>query len=281
MRSAPIIRARIFSFIYYGLKRLNMHAVVEVIPLLLHASLIFFACLVAFLMPVNYVMVVVSSVLLTLVVVVYSSLTILPLFYLDCPYRTPLSGVCWQLLQSVREPSANRRLPTTSKDLAAESDTVVEAVFHAATRNSAARDQRTLSLTLKSRLVQYPFLTVWTVKSLAGECELEPFVEGVHDGVLGADVLITRIEGLLRSADSGLLPEETAARRRITCLKALWAIASLAERENPVPALSARFDLELIYPLALPAAREIRHYALSTLALARWANLCAIDSSLS
>ncbi|KAJ6484449.1 hypothetical protein C8R47DRAFT_922331, partial [Mycena vitilis] len=32
IRSAPLIRARIFSFLYYGLKRFNMHAVVEIIP---------------------------------------------------------------------------------------------------------------------------------------------------------------------------------------------------------------------------------------------------------
>ncbi|KAJ6458862.1 hypothetical protein C8R47DRAFT_1244844 [Mycena vitilis] len=46
MRSAPIIRARIFSYLYYGLKRFRMHAMVEIIPLLLHASLLlFFAAL--------------------------------------------------------------------------------------------------------------------------------------------------------------------------------------------------------------------------------------------
>ncbi|KAJ7692907.1 hypothetical protein B0H17DRAFT_894574, partial [Mycena rosella] len=32
MRSAPVIRARIFSYLYYGLKRFDMHAVVEVVP---------------------------------------------------------------------------------------------------------------------------------------------------------------------------------------------------------------------------------------------------------
>ncbi|KAJ7643457.1 hypothetical protein DFH06DRAFT_1213273, partial [Mycena polygramma] len=42
MRSAPVIRARVFSFLYYGLKRFRMHTVVEIIPLLLHASLLLF-----------------------------------------------------------------------------------------------------------------------------------------------------------------------------------------------------------------------------------------------
>ncbi|KAJ7105634.1 hypothetical protein C8R44DRAFT_534010, partial [Mycena epipterygia] len=57
IRSAPVIRARIFSFLYHGLKRFNMHTVVKVIPLLLHTSLIFFfAGLVAFLIPINITM---------------------------------------------------------------------------------------------------------------------------------------------------------------------------------------------------------------------------------
>ncbi|KAJ6561643.1 hypothetical protein B0H19DRAFT_1375021, partial [Mycena capillaripes] len=42
MRSSPIIRARIFSYLYYGMKRFNMHTIVDVIPLLLHASFGFF-----------------------------------------------------------------------------------------------------------------------------------------------------------------------------------------------------------------------------------------------
>ncbi|KAJ7834608.1 hypothetical protein B0H13DRAFT_2453988, partial [Mycena leptocephala] len=40
--SSPVIRARIFSYLYYGLKRFSMHTVVDIIPLLLHASLVFF-----------------------------------------------------------------------------------------------------------------------------------------------------------------------------------------------------------------------------------------------
>ncbi|KAJ7085479.1 hypothetical protein B0H15DRAFT_376752 [Mycena belliarum] len=103
MRSAPVIRARIFSFLYYGLKRFNMHIVVEVIPLLLHTSLIlFFAGLVVFLMPVNTTMMVITAVLLLLIIVIYVGLTLLPLVYLDCPYRTPLSGAFWCFLQSLR-----------------------------------------------------------------------------------------------------------------------------------------------------------------------------------
>ncbi|KAJ7105639.1 hypothetical protein C8R44DRAFT_531999, partial [Mycena epipterygia] len=92
IRSAPVIRARIFSFLYYGLKWFNMHTVVEVIPLLLHTSLIFFfAGLVAFLIPVNTAMMVIAAAILAIVSGVYSIRSFPPLRYLDCPYRTPLS----------------------------------------------------------------------------------------------------------------------------------------------------------------------------------------------
>ncbi|KAJ7456135.1 hypothetical protein FB451DRAFT_617169, partial [Mycena latifolia] len=98
MRSAPVIRARVFSYLYYGLKRFNMHTVVEIIPLLLHASLIFFFTgLVAFLIPVNTAIAGVAGALLAILAAVYSILTLLPLRSLDCPYRTPLSSAFWRL----------------------------------------------------------------------------------------------------------------------------------------------------------------------------------------
>ncbi|KAJ7887443.1 hypothetical protein B0H13DRAFT_1627442, partial [Mycena leptocephala] len=90
MRSAPVIRARVFAYLYYGMKRFRMHTVVGIIPLLLHASLLFFFCgLVAFLIPVNAIMTVIAAALLGIVTLVYCVLSVLPLRYLDCPYRTP------------------------------------------------------------------------------------------------------------------------------------------------------------------------------------------------
>ncbi|KAJ7255917.1 hypothetical protein C8J57DRAFT_1651263, partial [Mycena rebaudengoi] len=56
-KPSPIRRARIFSFLYFGLRRFGMHKVVDTIPMLLHASLIlFFGGLVAFLLPINWLM---------------------------------------------------------------------------------------------------------------------------------------------------------------------------------------------------------------------------------
>ncbi|KAJ7336942.1 hypothetical protein DFH08DRAFT_705816, partial [Mycena albidolilacea] len=100
MHSDPVIRARVFAYLYYGFKRFKMHSIVGAIPLLLHTSLLlFFAGLVAFLIPVNIPVSMVAATLLFILVAVYASLTSLPLVHMDCPYWTPLSGALWQLKQ--------------------------------------------------------------------------------------------------------------------------------------------------------------------------------------
>ncbi|KAJ6574282.1 hypothetical protein B0H19DRAFT_851370, partial [Mycena capillaripes] len=90
MRSSPVIRARVFSYLYYGLKQFQMHTVVQIIPLLLHTSLLFFfAGLVAFLIPVNIILAAVTGILLVIIAAVYLLLTLFPLVYVNCPYHTP------------------------------------------------------------------------------------------------------------------------------------------------------------------------------------------------
>ncbi|KAJ7092275.1 hypothetical protein B0H15DRAFT_905651, partial [Mycena belliarum] len=91
-RPSPIRRARVFSFLYFGVRRFGMHGVVDLIPLLLHVSLILFlAGLIAFLVPINWVMVVLIGVFLGVFLMLYSVLTLLPLVTLDSPYHTPFS----------------------------------------------------------------------------------------------------------------------------------------------------------------------------------------------
>ncbi|KAJ7167621.1 hypothetical protein C8R46DRAFT_1093627 [Mycena filopes] len=103
LRSAPSLRAPIFMYFYFGLKRFGMHRVVEVIPLLLHMSLLlFFAGLVSFLIPVNTTLTVIAAVILAIVGGVYIGLTLLPLQWLDCPYHTPLSTTSWLVWKALQ-----------------------------------------------------------------------------------------------------------------------------------------------------------------------------------
>ncbi|KAJ7099819.1 hypothetical protein C8R44DRAFT_716761 [Mycena epipterygia] len=266
MRSAPLIRARMFSYLYYGLRRFHMHTVVEIIPILLHASLLFFlGGLVAFLIPVNLTMTWVAAALLSIIAAVYVVLTFLLLRYLDCPYRTPLSVTTWQVLKTFK-----RTWPLVSEtvwrvfnalkqiwpasysdpDLDARpaewgvkhqvhsswsDDTIVQAIFCAALdpQGRSERDYRAL---------------VWTMKSLADEAELEPFVEAIPDLlstpngecrrgysrhildlVHNPDIrLDNRIAALLDSCHTGVLSADDSKRRLIICYKAFWAIAILS-----------------------------------------------------
>ncbi|KAJ7115423.1 hypothetical protein C8R44DRAFT_794628 [Mycena epipterygia] len=280
IRSAPLIRARIFSFLYYGLKRFNMHTVVEVIPLLLHASLLFFfAGLVAFLIPVNATMTGVASAILVVVTGVYSVLTLLPLRYLDCPYRTPLSGAFWRLSRNFEH---NLRSESSAKPARTKDETVVEAISRQAmiiSEEQSFRDGRAL---------------IWTIKSLSDDVELDPFVEAIPDVLWGPykprdaysnhfrilvqdpDVrLYARIQGLLDSCNTGLLSSNARERRQIICYKAIWAVASLFNSDSTVFEFPSPPEIP---PRQFPAG--ISHYSLSAHELMRWSRFKAIQSQL-
>ncbi|KAJ6542913.1 cutinase-domain-containing protein [Mycena capillaripes] len=294
MRSAPIIRARIFSYLYYGLKRFQMHAVVEVIPLLLHASLILFFCgLVAFLIPVNITMTVIAATVLGIVVAAYSTLTLLPLRYLDCPYRTPLSGTFWGLFQLFKRIWHRHRSLATQTALHSRSnadffdppsldagvlvspvpgvETMVEAMSRVAMDSSDERSHR-----------DYKALA-WTMKSLTDDTELEPFVEAIPDLLWGPSCkrttyedhikgllrdpevqLLGRIHALLDSCHAGILSSDASQRRKITCCKTLWAIASLSVYE---PTLALDFTLIRNSFLQRPEIPGIAPYITSATAM--------------
>ncbi|THV02642.1 hypothetical protein K435DRAFT_652978, partial [Dendrothele bispora CBS 962.96] len=92
MRPSPVVSARVLAFSYFGLRRFGMHTFVDVIPILLHTSLLlFFAGLIRLLRPVNLALSYLMTGVLGIFVLVYISLTLVPLIHLDAPYRTPLS----------------------------------------------------------------------------------------------------------------------------------------------------------------------------------------------
>ncbi|KAJ7105906.1 hypothetical protein C8R44DRAFT_886354 [Mycena epipterygia] len=284
MRPSPIIRARIFSYLYYGLRRFNMHAVVELIPLLLHLSLIlFFAGLVAFLQPVNIAMAAVAAALLVVILSVYSYLTILPIFHSDCPYRTPLSPVsryAFLRISSLRRPSILRGKAPDGESGAfspASADskisTLIEVMTHHATTDSperADRDCRAL---------------IWTVKSLTDDDELEPFVEAIPDVIWGSTGrrrlydeqinallrhpevrLVDRVESLLCSSQSSLLAADLRRHRQICCFKAIWAISCLeVDLQSP-----HRFPFQRWEGVPKVVEPRVKSYLLSAQWLARF-----------
>ncbi|KAJ7493039.1 hypothetical protein B0H11DRAFT_1803498 [Mycena galericulata] len=225
MRPSPARRARIFSFLYFGLKQFRMQTVVDAIPFLLHASLLlFFAGLIAFLLPVNRIIMYLMCIALLLFLLLYAALTVLPLVYLDSPYRTPLSAPLWSLFHNT--------FIFIHRDLS-QKLTMTEAVVDSALWDTQERDQRALQ---------------WTLDSLTDDTELLPFVEAIPDVIHGpngfrrvndhffipmlgdietASPLVTRISNLILGTQG--LPEDLpiVARRRAAGLKALWALSMM------------------------------------------------------
>ncbi|KAJ7132516.1 hypothetical protein C8R44DRAFT_774141 [Mycena epipterygia] len=300
MRPSPIVRARIFSYLYFGLRRFGMHKAVEFIPLLLHVSLLlFFAGLVAFLIPVHRALTIMTAVLLFLIAAAYAYLTVLPIFSSDSPYRTPLSNLVWgsfrrfaalwhlprQSSESLDEESTltDERSPIPAKTI----PTMLEIMTHDAIEKSNKRDER------DARAI------VWTVQSLTDDNELEPFVEALPDLIWGPTgrrtghddmiklllgtrelQLVSRIEGLLRSCDTGFLPQDREARRRIACIKALWGIAHFVVAYVPKPQSFPVFDQKFLASQLKSGTKVavVKSHMTSTYSLVRWSAFCSVSA---
>ncbi|KAJ7624468.1 hypothetical protein FB45DRAFT_796426 [Roridomyces roridus] len=250
MRPSPTRRARIFSFLYFGLKRFHMHTVVDVIPSLLHGSLLlFFAGLVAFLVPINQIIMYLMVGALVVFLLLYSILTVLPVVYLDCPYRTPLSTPLWFILQRVL---ALFHKPTTLTTPITMTDAVVDAAFS----NTEERDHRALQ---------------WTLDSLTDDVELLPFVESLPDVIFGTNdslflpllgdietpsPLVARICSFILGAQKLPASDPLATRRLTAGAKALWALCLMPN------AWQYRFHIVgLPWPGVVDALRERSHAA--------------------
>ena len=94
-RPAPYVQARIRSYLYQGMEKYRMSAVVEGIPILLRASVfLFFGGLVDFLYPINRLIAWVAMSAIAAVSDLYVLITILPVLDRQAPFRTPLSELC-------------------------------------------------------------------------------------------------------------------------------------------------------------------------------------------
>ncbi|KAJ7683579.1 hypothetical protein B0H17DRAFT_1181607 [Mycena rosella] len=282
MRPSPIERARICSYLYSGLKRFRMHAVVDLIPLLLHMSLLlFFAGLVAFLYPINRAMTFLAAALLGVVALVYAMLTAMPLLFGNSPCRTPLSGVLWRIRHiSQALYSALRR---GAKSYLSMEDVMMDRATAASARRTE-RDRRALC---------------WTLKSLTAEHELEPFVEAIpqviwawtplarrraHDPLLQTLVddpgvqLGPRIASLLSTCENGLLEPGARQHRTVLCLKALLAFAMAAET-GPARSLDFPFELSTLAYLARTDYAPAQPYLPALRACGVWSLFCSVLAS--
>ena len=102
---APLHHARIHEYFSMGAHRFGILGFVEVLPLLLLFSVfLFFAGLVVFAFRGNQIVAYVTLAIVGFCTLSYIALTLLPFFFHDCPYQTPLSSVLWFFAQTVIPP---------------------------------------------------------------------------------------------------------------------------------------------------------------------------------
>jgi hypothetical protein len=96
--SGPKGRARVRSFLFFGMKKYRMHLAVEMAPILLHLSVfLFFIGLVIFFFTIFKTVAVVILISVGFFGLAYFALTIRHCFDHSCPYRTPMSSLWWYL----------------------------------------------------------------------------------------------------------------------------------------------------------------------------------------
>jgi Family of unknown function (DUF6535) len=91
-------RARVRSYLFLGIQKYHTHHAVEMTPTLLHLSVfLFFAGLMIFTFVSHQTVAIALSISVGLFSLAYFALTVLSCFRLNCPYRTPMSSICWFL----------------------------------------------------------------------------------------------------------------------------------------------------------------------------------------
>ncbi|KAF7307309.1 hypothetical protein MIND_00524900 [Mycena indigotica] len=230
-RSALHKRARISAYLHQGIRIFHMNTLAELIPSLLHISLLlFFAGLVEFLRPIN---IAISNLVLGLLILcgsLYALVTFLPLFYTNCPYQTPLSAIWWRIFWMLGL--------LRSREESKPSGTILESMVHAreadATEISSERDERDLEAMR------------WTLSHLREDTELESFLVHIPHMISGFDYsaklllhqlvhdrnpivsLRHRIPRLLGTCAEGTVIFSVASNRAMTCLQAIWSLTMMA-----------------------------------------------------
>ncbi|KAF5342825.1 hypothetical protein D9758_013383 [Tetrapyrgos nigripes] len=277
MRPSPVVQARVLAFSYFGLQRFGMHTFVDTIPILLHISLFFFfAGLLAFLLPVSFPLMYLMACVFALFVLVYLGLTCMPLFFLDAPYRTPLSDFLWRL--------GNRlhgyiiRLHGLRGDLS-----LTEAMIEKSLQDSSGRDIQCMQYTMKQLNFDTELVPMFeaipeAVLSPRGGARLENFklIASLIQSSEPENNIISRISHFISVSGT---PSDSARQERdmTSCLKALWSLAHLIIEKpslddgDKIPAFW--FDRSLLQALASLLDTELKDHLISTIALVRTSRL--------
>ncbi|KAF9026231.1 hypothetical protein BDZ89DRAFT_41990 [Hymenopellis radicata] len=100
----PRDRSRIRHFRFIGLQQWHVPLIIGLLPVLMHISLgVFFAGFIIFLCSLSYAMAKALGCVTGLGALAYLISNLLPLFFANCPYKTPLSLYSFRMVSSVRQ----------------------------------------------------------------------------------------------------------------------------------------------------------------------------------
>ena len=240
--SSPQRRARVRTYLFQGVLRFQLGTIATAVPFLLHASVfLFFTGLVEFLFHINRIL---AWVLLSFVFIgvkIYMAFTVLPLFYRDCPYMTPMSGLLWCFVQAFQFAflSTFRRISKiilpkwTSRRMKLK-----EYVGKCKERLFGGLQHNLEKSAMDAAPELDAFSMRWTLKSLREPSELESFIAGIP-GILGSVAFTSdppqltpssiTLCSLLHASDVQLGHRighllKTQLRTPTACVDALWHI---------------------------------------------------------
>jgi len=223
----PPKRARIRAFFADGMEKFGLAAAIEVLPALLHASvLLFYVGLVDFLFNINHTVAFILLVLVSFAVLVYFLLTIMPLYYHNSPYQTPLSALVWFIIEAT--PLIKLWLLRRTDDMQKRLDKIKQGMRLALETKAYHPTARALQGTLMT---------------LDEDHELEEFLDGLPGLFHGSMALHAQemkpdleqsvgpvADKLLATCTTGLLPEGVRRQRLTACLGAIWCFSNTIDR---------------------------------------------------
>ncbi|CAK5263424.1 unnamed protein product [Mycena citricolor] len=173
-------QSRMYMYLHDGLLRFHMHSIVRTPLLFLHGALVlFFAGLVAFLVPVNGIVTYLFSALLLVFVSVYTVFTLHPLFFFASPFQTPLTPLIWSLTQNLR---IVLRAWIPKKNALTDPESLAEPYVTGGIRpQTRSMQEASKNAALHCTVETETRALAWTMQSLSDDDKLERFVAGLPE----------------------------------------------------------------------------------------------------
>ena len=91
-------RELVREYLYNGMRKFRIHRVRQAMSMLLHLSVLLYCLgIIVFIMHIDWELAPLTVSFLGCAIVVYSIATVLPLFFLDCPFGTPFTPLAFRL----------------------------------------------------------------------------------------------------------------------------------------------------------------------------------------